>query len=63
MQDSDEREIVLSDGRTLAYCEGGDLSSRRVFVFFFHGVFGRGDTSPPLSENTTENVKNPIVFS
>jgi hypothetical protein len=35
MQDSDEREIVLSDGRTLAYCEGGDLSSRRVFVFFF----------------------------
>jgi pimeloyl-ACP methyl ester carboxylesterase len=39
-----ESVITLADGRALAFTQGGDLTSRRVFVAL-HGVFGVGQQS------------------
>lgn len=36
-----EHLLTLSDGRTLAYASGGEMSSRKVFLGL-HGVFGVG---------------------
>ncbi|KAI9344360.1 Alpha/Beta hydrolase protein [Obelidium mucronatum] len=41
----DEKFFTLSDGRTLAYTETGDFTSRKLFIGF-HGVFGVGAVSP-----------------
>ena len=47
-QPVEEQLLPLPDGRTLAYASTGTASSSRV-VIFFHGVFGVGTATNPLS--------------
>ncbi|PSR71820.1 hypothetical protein PHLCEN_2v12321 [Hermanssonia centrifuga] len=59
----DEQLLELSEGRVLAYAEGGEPSSTEV-VIFFHGVFGVGKvpttTPPPLEERHVHCI-NPTL--
>ncbi|KAG0692103.1 Alpha/Beta hydrolase protein [Suillus ampliporus] len=48
-----ERLLPLRDGRTLAYTESGNLSSKTV-ILFMHGLFSIGDAS---------QMESPVILS
>ncbi|KAG2058815.1 alpha/beta-hydrolase [Suillus hirtellus] len=52
---SEERFLPLRDGRTLAYAEAGNLSSKTV-VLYMHGFFTVGDASQPSQVFLSKNV-------
>ena len=52
-QVAEEQLLPLPDGRTLAYASTGTTSSSSI-VIFFHGVFGIGTATSPLSPALVE---------